>query len=416
MSTAPASVPGDTALPQLHPALDERAMLDAFREGLKPVESAGPGIQGCALERFRYRTHARAILLYRLTLPGRGPLWATGMLYPGNRARRLYRRLKPEASRVPGLPFRPVAYLRRTRMLVQLFPFDRHLPSLAELASSRPADVVRYRPGIGAVLRDADDYVKVYRTDKGREVAMRLDAIGALCDRNRSGFDVVRTIGYDDRLRALRLRAVRGRSLEEILLAGGSGVEPSFRAAARALAAFHRSGAPIDVRRDRADEISRVVRAARFLGWSRPERRTELASVVAGIAAQMEDVDPRPTHFDLKADHVYIDDDGRIVFIDLDSAALGDPVSDAATLATRLSTAPRLQPVSRELAESAAGHFVDEYRRHVPAAWHRRLGVHRACAALKIALFFVKHLEPGWPAAVDEMIGRAVAALDGGRA
>jgi hypothetical protein len=325
-------------------------------------------------------------------------------------------------------------------MLVQVFPLDRHLPNLSRLiagptpelegalreslggADWRIRDVAveptRYRPFLGATLRytvEAVDpagrrhvqpfYVKLYRDDGGAEALATLVQLAEVSRQAGGRFEAVQPIGYFGELRALVLASVPGHSLEAVLIAE-TDVEPAVRKVARALAGLHRAPAPPGRHRRKQGMLDRAVRAGSFIRWARPAEARRIDRLLDKLQSRLSDDAFAPTHLDLKPDHIFLDGD-RVVLIDLDSFALADPVSDPATLLARLEALPDLAPVSPQTARLAADTLVEEYFRAVPAGWRERLGANYACAALKVALYYLQHQEPAWPAKVAALLERA---------
>jgi hypothetical protein len=159
-------------------------MLGVFRHTLKPFGKIEYDILSCKLSRFRYRQGIRSIVLYQLMLRDRSTgvernLWVTGVTYPDERANRLYHQVLSSCfgQRIPEslLWVEPVSYIPELKMLIQVFPQDRFLPTLPLLIAGPPAKLerfflehfgpgnwrmercevepVRYRPFIGATLR-----------------------------------------------------------------------------------------------------------------------------------------------------------------------------------------------------------------------------------------------------------------------
>jgi len=85
-----------------------------------------------------------------------------------------------------------------------------------------------------------------------------------------------------------------------------------------------------------------------------------------------------------------------VIFIDLDSAALGDPVRDPAHLWAYLTGGVGLDGVPAARIRAAAGAFVQEYFAHVPAAWRARFALHCAGALVEVASGIFRRQEPAW--------------------
>jgi len=121
----------------------------------------------------------------------------------------------------------------------------------------------------------------------------------------------------------------------------------------------------------------------------------EVEALTAAVGDGLPDAAPGPMHRDLKADHVFLDGD-RVVFIDLDSVALGDPVRDAAHLYAYLVGGVGLAACPEERVRAAAAAFVDEYFAHVPAAWRVHFPLHCAGALIEVASGMFRRQEPAW--------------------
>jgi hypothetical protein len=185
------------------------------------------------------------------------------------------------------------------------------------------------------------------------------------------------------------------------------------RRVARALAAFNQGDAPPTTQPHLlADQVAVLERARRLLGWACPHLRLEVESIIEGVLAGLEEVPLRPTHRDLKPDHIFVDGE-RTIFIDLDSLAKADPVLDPAYLLARLAAMPALFPIPPERARSAAWEFAEEYFSHVPGAWQERLPFHYAGALLKISFGLFGRRAPDWPGKIATLLEEARASLEG---
>jgi hypothetical protein len=458
------SFAADPAFPQLKIATDAALMKQTFRAHLRPVGPKVYEIEDCRFIRLRYRQGSRCFLQYTLRLlePDTGrqrEVQVTGLLYAQKyKAEQAWRKLQATDPRqeIPDgwLTFEPVSFVPELGMLVQVFPYDRRLPSLPLLAAGPPPELepvllgrfgpgdwsveawnvesVRYRDQ-GAVLRytakarkaatggrtEKSFYAKVYRHEKGEQTYQALRALWSQ-DGAREGFSVVRPLAYLSDLRALILEEAPGTPLDEILLQERDSTG-AVRRVAQALAAFNQGDAPATTQRHLlADEVAVLERGRRVLGWACPHLRPEVESIIAGVLAGLEEVPLRPTHRDLRPDHIFVDGE-RTMFIDLDSLAKADPVLDPAHLLARLAM-PALFPIprqqartatSRQRARTAAGEFAEEYFAHVPRTWHERLPFHYAGTLLKVAQGFFRRQAPDWPERIATVLEEAKASLAG---
>jgi hypothetical protein len=448
--------PCDPDFPQLEVASDPGRMLELFRARLTPVAGKGCEIETCVPFRFRCRqSTARLVLQYTLRLvePATGrrwDQWVTGLVYaaPGE-AERLWRELRASDPRraIPEqwLVFEPVDFIADLGMLVQVFPYDRKLPHLAPVLNGalrgleprllaglgpgawrveeRAIEPTRYRTELGAALRytlrarDARAaqvetvrcYLKVYRDDHGAETAGLLEALSASAGRGKRPYAAVRPIAYLRELRTLMLEEAAGTPLQQLLLERRDAGE-ALRRIARAVAAFNQDDVGVTRVHPLADQLAEVLRAVALVRWACPDAGAEIDAIAADVVRGLREVPPAPIHRDLKTDHVFLSAD-RVIFIDLDSVVLGDPVRDPAHLFAHITARVGLDALSRDEARAAAGVFADEYFRCAPPAWRERFAVHCAGALLEVARGIFKRQEPGWRAKVNAAIGEARRAL-----
>jgi hypothetical protein len=447
----------DPVFPGLGVASDPEIMRGIFEEHLRPLSGGTYRFTDCRLSRIRYRRGARCVLQYTLRLAEANTgheriQWVTVVMYAKDRMRRKWEKLRsldPGAFPDVFSTFEPFAFIPDLGMLVEVFPYDRRLPTLPlvmagpspELESPLLArfgagdwhtegwnvEPVRYRAGLGAALRltvqGQDDatgrrverrfYAKVYRNeDQGQQTHQVLRALWKESRPGGEGFTVVRPLAYLSDLRALILEEAPGTPLEEILL-GKSDTTAAVRRVARALAAFNQGDAPPTTRPHLlADQVAVLERARRLLGWACPHLRLEVESIIEGVLAGLEEVPLRPTHRDLKPDHIFLDGE-RTILIDLDSLAKADPVLDPAHLLARLAAMPALFPIPRQRARAAAWEFAEEYFAHVPGAWHDRLPFHYAGTLLEVAHGFFRRQAPDWPDRIATLLEEAKASLAG---
>ncbi len=449
----PGGFPADPDFPQLAVASDPERMLELFRRHLEPAAEKPYHIETCVPLRFRCRqSTARCVLQYTLRLlePSTGRRWdqgVTGLLYAQKgMAERLWREMQATdpSQGIPDdwLTFRPVGFIPDLEMVVQVFPYDRKLRNLglvlggalrdldpqllARLApgewhvTERTMAPTRYRTELGAALkytlqaRDATTgraatlrcFVKVYRNDHGEHTFELLQSLGQRVERGETGYSVVRPVAYRKDLRTLVLEEAPGTALLQLLREGHDPAGP-LRITARAVAAFHQDdvGTAAVARSSLAVQLEELRRGATIVEWARPELATQVRAITAAVATGLEEVAPAPIHGDLKPDHVFLAGD-RVIFIDLDSVVLGDPVRDAAHMFAYVAGRVGLDAMAVEQARAAAGLFAAEYFDHVPEAWRRRFGLHCAGALVEVASAIFRRQEAHWP----EKVAAAVAA------
>ena len=448
----------DPVFPGLGVASDPDIMREIFQEHLRPLNDKAYQVRDCRLSRIRYRRGDRCVLQYTLRLAEADTgseriQWVTGVMYSGDKTRRKWEKLRisyPKDISEIISTFEPFSFIPDLRMLVQVFPYDRRLPTLPLLIAEPLPELelpllarfgpgnwrtevwnvepVRYRAGLGAALRltvqGQDDatgrrverrfYAKVYRDEgQGQQTHQVLRELWKQAGANGEGFTVARPLAYLSGLRTLLQEEAPGRPLEEILLGEGE-TTGAVRRVARALAAFNQGDAPPTTRPHLlADQVAVLQRARRLLGWACPHLRVEVESIVEGVLAGLQEVPLRLTHRDLKPDHIFLDGE-RTIFIDLDSLAKADPVLDPAHLLARLAAMPALFPVPPERARAAAWEFAEEYFSHVPSTWQERLPFHYAGTLLEVAHGFFRRQAPDWPERIETLLEEARASLQGG--
>jgi hypothetical protein len=451
--------PDDPDFPQLKVATDPALMLEVFRTHLKPVSRKAYHIQDCTPVRFRCRqSSSRFVLQYSLHLVERSngrhcDPWVTlvGHAEPG-RTEELWTELKA-ADSWRGIPetlltFEPLSFIPDLKMLVEVFPYDSRLPTLPVVLSGPSPELqrrllahfgpgdwqleeqivepMRYRTELGGVLRytlharnavtsrtqTKRFYAKVYRGERGERTWKLLQH---LCDNpaaTRGEFAVVRPIDYCRERQCLVLEEAPGRALQEVLLNGGDSLTAA-RRVARAVAAFNQSAVPGGCLHTPQDQIKYLTKTAALLQWICPKTSEWFDKIVAEVSTRLVAVEVAPIHWDLKTDHVFLDDD-RVIFIDVDTVAWGDPVRDPAHLLAHIICRIGLPTWAVEASRAAGRAFVEEYFTHVPPSWHERFDAQYAAAVVETAAGIFKRQEPQWAEKVTACINEAHHALSGG--
>ncbi len=450
--------PRDPDFPQLEIASDPGRMLEVFRRNLKPVSGKLYHIQDCLPFRFRCRQSiSRCVLQYTLRIlePSTGrrwDQWVTGLVYAqAGEAERLWREMQAADPRqeIPEswLTFEPVNFIPDLHMLVQVFPYDRKLRNLSLVlggalrglepqwlarlgpgqwrVEERTLEPTRYRTELGAALKytlqareDSTGkretlrcYPKVYRNRHGEETFRLLQSWSERDGQGQNSYSVVRPMAYLGELRTLVLEEAAGTSLQQLLLQGHD--PAALRAVARAVAAFNLDGLNFPARHSLADQLDDLKRASTLVQWGCPGAGAEVKAMTGEVAAGLHEVPPAPIHRDLKTDHIFLSGD-RVIFIDLDSVAMGDAVRDPAHLFAHLAGRVGLDSLSREQARAAAAVFVEEYFARVPKGWRERFALHCAGALIEVAGGIFKRQEPQWQVKVPAAIEEARSVLSGG--
>ncbi len=331
-------------------------------------------------------------------------------------------------------------------------------------ADQHKIEPTRYRTEMGAALkctlraRDALTgrsqtrrwYLKVYRNDHGQETFQLLRSFGVRRQAKRDAavdlltptiftkpiaasqepkavsrfacrrtpkrwraeahpYSVVRAIAYLDELRTLVLEEAAGTALQQLLVQGRD-PEAAVRVVARAVAAFNQDDLSIRRPHPLVEQFDDVKRASTLVQWACPELRAEAKAITAAVVGGLKEVPPAPIHRDLKPDHIFLEGD-RVIFIDLDSVALGDPVRDPAHLFAHITARVGVDSLPQEQAHIAASAFVEEYFAHAPDAWRKQFPLHCAGALIEVAGGIFKRQEPHWAEKVAACVEEAKHAL-----
>jgi hypothetical protein len=409
-------------LPQLKTATDAGLMLEIFRKHLRSVPGKAWDIRSCEISRVRAHPGESAVILYVLRIADlhngqEREQWVTGELDPAAHNDLSWGELHAAARSRNSKAFdrfEPVSFIDELGMLVQVYPFDRCLPGLADLVAGPPPELepvllaslgpgtwtaewtvesVRYHAVLRSTLRytaqaqEAESgrveckrfYVKVYRGDKGEDMRRVLEGRS----RQASGFAIPALLAYLPDLGALVLEEAQGTSLKK-LVEEGNHTEAMLSHVGRAMAAFHQgeiSGLPSH---GLADELALLERSRDFLVSTCPHLQARIEEVFKALETGLQDVPPGPTHLALRLGPILVDGD-RLWLIDLDSLSAADPVLDAAMFLAHLAKLRIHSKLDEETSRRLARSFADAYLAHVPSAWHARLPAHYAAALLKAA-------------------------------
>jgi hypothetical protein len=410
---------------------------------------------------------SRSLFQYDLTLrqpDGRESTeLVSGVAYGGPRTRKTWESLELADTEIrPASNIRRAAYVPELDLLLQVFPFDHALPALERLMAGPPAGLlepvlarfgpgdwrlaewqsesVRYRVDLRAsvrlTVRATDDgsgrqlerhfFAKVYAGADQAERAwtVQQDLAAALAAAGEP-FRLAPLVAYLADARVLVQDEVVAPSLPFMIRrAENEEAIEAVRRAARAVAALHTLPVAAPEHRielDRTDP-ERLHRSAEALRNARPDLDTAVTEIEAEIRTRLEALDqpgPLPIHGDLKPAHLLFED-GRVVLLDLDKFAAGEPMLDVTNMLMPL----RRERKTRLAGTSLARVFAEEYFACVPPAWEHRLAPHYAWAILSEASAFAVNPRKGEAGAkasrpvrreqrVEPLLEEAKAALSG---
>jgi len=337
----------------------------------------------------------------------------------------------------PDWAFAPVTYLDNLEMLVQCFPYDRYLPTVATVIERPIRDLLtalwptrtfdknaidrwctepmRYRPQHGATLKvwvEEDDitpsepmYLKIYRQGEARSAFEFLRSSYEL-NRGNPYYTLVEPTACIDSFNAVALRQAAGDPFDTILHKGRQVVE-SANIVAKALTQFHCHGAVASRQRDAEGFLERGPRATKLLTWSDPDIGARADQLLLKLTPTLSFELKRATHLDIKPDHLLIDNNGATL-IDIDSSAMSDPIADVAMLIVRLEAMRVVDGLSAGVVERAKEAFLNSYCSVVNKEDLCRLPAHIGLALLKVGLFYMQHQTPNWQARVTGLMDTAM--------
>jgi aminoglycoside phosphotransferase (APT) family kinase protein/SAM-dependent methyltransferase len=376
---------------------------------------------------FARRGSARSYFQYHVTLrdPASESEWnqlVSGVTYGRQRTRTVWESLQHHhpASPVGGTSLARAAYVPELDLLLQVFPFDHQLPAL-ELLMAGPlpdlvapllarfgpgdwrlegwgAESVRYWVDVRATIRltvtayesgsgctaERHFFAKIYGSAKEAERAWNVqrDLATALAAGNEP-LAIAPPAAHLPGARVLVQDEVQATSLLDLLLTGDAGeATEAVRRTARTIAALHHLAVTAPMLLDGLERMDpqRLRRRADTLRAARPDLAPVVAEIEANVLAALakDGEGPSvPVHGDFKPRHVLFDDD-RVVLLDLDEFAAGEPMLDVTNMLIHL----RGERQSRQSGSTLARAFVEEYFAHAPRAWEQRLAPHYAWALL----------------------------------
>ena len=308
--------------------------------------------------------------------------------------------------------------------LVQLFPWDHRLPTLARAVDPtdvggalgipvRTAAPVGYWPGVRCQIRyetnEGTLFGKVFPDASGEDVGRRLAGLATALE-GASELVVPRVRAWIAPLELLVTTPLAGDALGECLRRGTSG-EVIGRVAA-ALARLHATALP-DVSRRFAptDDLAIVQQWVAFAGAVFPELEADLRNALARLeqARPVRDRPPTLVHRDFYDRQVLIGGT-HVGLLDLDTLCQGDPEIDVANFCAHLVLRGLQWYDEPRTFDALATGFTAAYRACRPDLEEARVAWYRASASLRLACVY--GMRPWWTALVPSLIRECHRALD----
>jgi aminoglycoside phosphotransferase (APT) family kinase protein len=427
-------------IPSLPILLDE--------EGFTKWLQTQPGMENLVsthLQYLRYKPGVRMLAAFELELGGgdRVPAHAWGT------PRSDLAKVVKEAGRARfSGSWGPGRILSRRRcLLVELYPEDRRLPTLATFADSAARQrlideripecggrqwtgfrILSYKPErrfVGALQGEGDQRL-VARGYTGSWFSKALRAHRAFQTSN--GFRIPELRGFSRSRRVLLTEWMEGRVLDPSTWEpGANGAPPKTgrrgpelaRRIGAALAELH--GQPArPLRRRAARRESRGLRgAARGVeavlpaAWGRRAR-----TLAQRLKDRLDDEvgrpwSPTPLHGDFHPDQLLLNQDS-LVLLDLDRASLGDPTSDLATFVSHLDRRALEGHFPLPAVSGVEAAFLDGYEEAGGCLDPDRYRLQKAASLLRLAPQPFRERSPAWPSLTRSLVERAENLLTAG--
>ncbi|MGF1617570.1 MAG: phosphotransferase [Acidimicrobiia bacterium] len=379
----------DPALPRFEAAWDT----GTIAADLPAVLTLAPGwgVERVELDKIRHRMGERGIVQYRaIGTDGlaRVEWWVTATAHADGKAAGVSVKSRRLGVHPPQGLGSAAGYHPALDMAFSAFPLDRRLPAAVALGTGaefaglgfEKMIPVRHRAGLGATLR-----IPASRVPGG---FLKLHPEGGAVASARRGSQVARVLPPSVGAAIPRLVP----DLDEATITDQVAGESFDRCAdpenavlvAEALAALHQVSAP-DLPSCEKVPASRAERGAEWIRLVFPDATPALERAIdeAGrLTTGMALV-----HGDMKPDHLLIAGPA-VTMVDLDSAGIGRPLSDVASLVVRVA------------APSIARSVLEAYAAARPGMDWRGFDGELALAAVKFALYHAQHRRPGWEQAV----------------
>lgn len=416
----------DTAIPGLATLLDAEAFAACLRE-----HAPGADIRRVRPFYVRYKPGMNCLVAYKVELPG-GQIDVYAKGHGAGAADPLR-----EAVGQPGIPGplgRGRIAMHDLGIVVSVFPNDSKLEQLDRLAqpeektrllrrvfSDRPdlweAEVrgIRYKPERRLVAQlmsgDKPQAVLKFYSDTGYADAKQSARVFNTRKADCRVLQVPRRLGHSDRHHVLAFEWMEGQLLSEALAGADLDLAAIERVGA-ALAEGHRRPVGKLAPLNREAEASTLLSVASGLAFLCPDLSEKVHGLARRLATYLMQQPPMhtPVHGDFYAKQVLLAGE-RVVILDFDSAAAGDPAYDLGLFVAHLERGAIRHTVPQGKIHSVANALLEGYERESGQTFRERVTVYAAAGLLKLAPHQFRNRERNWPEGMEAIIDRAEAVL-----
>lgn len=414
----------DTAIPGLATLLDADAFAACLRKCAPHAD-----IQRVRPLYVRYKPGMNCLVAYKAQLPhGQVDIYAKG--HGAGAADPLREAIERPGS--PGALGAGRIAIKHLGIVVSVFPNDSKLEQLDRLArpdekarllrklfSDRPdlweAEVrsIRYKPERRLVaqllVEGRPQGVLKFYTDTAYPEAKQSARVFNTRKAARQVLRVPSRIGHSDRHHVLAFEWMEGQLLSEALTGGNLDLAAMERVGV-ALAEGHRHPSKKLAPLDREAEASTLLSVASGLAFLCPHLSEKIHGLARRLATYLMQQPPMntPVHGDFYAKQVLLAGE-RVVILDFDSAAAGDPAYDLGLFVAHLERGAIRHTVPNDKVRSVAGALLQGYEQASGQALPERVTVYAAAGLLKLAPHQFRNREQNWPQGMEAIIDRAEA-------
>lgn len=419
MLTLPDStfVDSDPELPGLGLLLDD----DAFAEALCQC-CPNAGLQGATANYVRYKRGVSCLVGYTLNVRGeQHPCYARAH----TRAARAKMQKPSALDAAPG-PLGPgIIMLGEMCVVVHVFPNDYELRVLRRLAQPEHKDrlfasllpkrpdlwdgdltLLRYKPERRYVARLAAPGAAGARLKFYRPSEFRVALNAAKRFTNNVGFRIAPPIGWSRRHAALSFEWMAGDPIHALLPCSESAAHELGGRIGLALAQFHAQHVRLSARIGHATLIERLHESSAAIAALLPDLEPEASALVRRLAEKLNPdahFTPMSIHGDFSRDQLLFDGD-TIVLLDLDRAAIGDPMIDIGRFWADLEADALAGRINRETGDSLVDGVIEAYSRDAGNASRERARWHAAAGLLHVAVEPFRLRDSNWAHAVAQRL------------